>query len=529
MYGGAYWDDANAITPTPDGNFIVAGNTVSFGKGGFDVYLLKVNSGGDTLWTRTYGGKGDDFATAIISTQDGNFIIAGGTVTPGTTMQDVYLLKIKPNGDTIWTKTYSGGFAYAISTTQDGNIIVAGYLAIHGVTGVTNDFIYILKIKSNGDTLWTRSFMGPYCDICSITPTSEGNFIVAGNTCFYDTGGTSSHDIYLLKITTLGDTLWIKTYGGVCDDYARAITPTPDGNFIVAGFSICNGDGNEYVYILKIKPNGDTLWIKTYGGTNNYAGAYAITPTADGNFIVAGSALGAGNNDAYLLKIKPDGDTIWTKTFGGTCNEVFNTLAPTSDGNFIVAGGIQNASEEGNDILLFSLTDDRYAYKNLPFTFKIPVYDTDSLNHGYTPLKTPAGMTVSLGGTISWTPKTDSVYMDHVEFLVSDDMGKKDTLSFNIFVNTNHISKATNPLSLQRQSPLTNEISVRNISPKEVRFSLPAGSKSLGIYDVRGQLLEKISVIRNSATWRPKHAAGRFFAKAIWEKHETVKPFIILR
>ena len=194
-----------------------------------------------------------------------------------------------------------------------------------------------------------------------------------------------------------------------------------------------------------------------------------------------------------------------------------------------MAGATRILGSGNYDFLLFSLIDDRYAFRDSLFFFKIPV-SGDSLNHGYTSLKAPSGMTVSAGGTISWTPKTDSVYMEHVEFLVSDDYGKKDTLTFNIFVNSSyHPAKSTNPLSGQRWSPLPNKISIHNISSNEVRFSLPAGTKSLGIYNIHGQLLENISVRGNQATWLPGHAAGRYFAKAIWEKREAVKPFMLLK
>jgi hypothetical protein len=519
-YGGAYNDEAYAIAPMPDGNFIVAGNTSSFGKGGDDIYLLKINAGGDTLWTKTYGGAGEDLAAAIIGTQDGNYIIAGGTTKPGATSQDAYLLKIKPNGDTIWTKTYGGAneeYAYAIAPTQDGNLIVLGYTWIPGEAG---DSIYLLKIKPNGDTLWTRTFSDPYFNIFSITPISDGNFIIAGNTYSLN---TASEDIYLLKITTTGDTLWTKTYGGMNYDYARAITPTPDGNFIVAGYTYSYGNDVSDIYLLKINAGGDTLWTKTYGDTNNRY-ADAIIPAPNGNFIVAG---GSGN-DFYLVKIKSNGDKLWTKTYGENGVYSVNDVKQTSDGNFIVTGAIISSVTGDRDIFILSLIDDRYAYKNSLFTFKIPV-SGDSLNHGYAPLKVPAGMTISMGGTISWTPTTDSSYMDHVEFLVSDDMGKKDTLTFNIFVNSKDHPITVANLVSSLVNPSKNDLTVHQLSSKEVRFSLPAGTNSLSIYNIHGQLLENISITGNQATWLPRHAAGRYFAKAIWEKREMVKGFVLMK
>jgi hypothetical protein len=530
-YGGTVYDAANAITSTPDGNFIVAGETYSFGGVGGDVYLLKIKPDGDTIWTKTYGGPGNDMVRAITPTPDGNFIVAGSTNSFGAGGNDVYLLKIKPGGDTIWTKTYGekkDDGACAIIPTPDGNFIVAGWT---DCGDVYRDDAYLLKIKPNGDMLWTKTYGGTSEDMLyAITPTPDGNFIVAGSTTSF---GKGRSDIYLLKINAGGDTLWTRTYGGTSYEDAFAITQTPDGNYMVVGCTSSFGAVFTDAYLLKIKPDGDTIWAKTYGTTgDNFA--YAITPTVDGNFLVVGSTsfydygIGSVNDDAFLLKIKPDGQTLWKKTYGGPGGDYSIAITSTPDGNYIVAGQTRFNDTLYDDVWLFSIIDDRYAYRDKPFTFKIPV-SGDSLSHGYTPLKSPSGMTVSMGGTVSWTPKTDSVYMDHAEFQVSDDFGRKDTLTFNIFVNSSyHPDKIVNPVS-RSTNPALHDITIQSLYSKEIRFSLPASTSSLRIYDVRGQLLENISVKGNQATWQSKRAAGRYFAKAVRDGYEMIKGFTTVR
>jgi hypothetical protein len=517
-YGGAQWDEARSIMPTPDGNFIVAGGTYKLSGTGEDACLLKIKPNGDTIWTKTYGRTNEDWIStyAIVSAPDGNFLAVGNIYMQGTGTNAIYLLKINPNGDTLWTKTYGGAYwdnANAITPTPDGNFIIAG--------GSNASDVFLLKVKPDGDTIWTKTYGGTEDKVATaIIPTQDGNFLVAGGTV---RPGTAYSDVYLLKIKPDGDTIWTKTYGGTGDAGVNSIIQMPDGNFILAGESSSNG--NWEVYLLKIKPNGDTLWTKTYDGTNDEFGS-AITTAGDGNFIVAGYTLTAvGVWGLLLLKVRPNGDTVWTKTNAGSGDGLVYAISPTSDGNFIAAG---MGSGNYEDVYLMSIIDDRYAYKNSPFTFKIPV-SGDSLNHAYAPIKVPSGMAVSLGGTISWTPTTDSSYMDHVEFLVSDDFGKKDTLTFNIFVNSkDHPSKAINTISRSTNIAL-NDLTVRQLSSKEVRFSLPLGTKSLSIYNIHGQLLENISVRGNQAAWLPRHAAGRYFAKAIWEKGEMVEGFTVVR
>ena len=522
MYAGTGNNEATAITSTPDGNFIVTGSSSPFGSvNSHDIYLLKIKPNGDTLWTKTYGGNSDNVAYAITPTPDGNFIVAGRSSSFGAGNYDVYLLKIKPDGDTLWTKTYGGNDfeeADAITPTPDGNFIIAGRTYFFNAG---SDDVYLLKINPNGDMLWTKTYGGTdWDDAYAITPTSDGNFIVAGYTSSFGAG-----DVYLLKIKSNGDTIWTKTYGGTDWDEAYTITPTPDGNFIVAGYTY---SGNWDIYIVKIKPNGDTLWTKTYGGIGNDC-AHIITPTPDGNFIIAGgtSSFGVGNDDVYILKIKPNGDTLWTKTYGGTGDDEAFSIAQTSDGNFIVAGN------SGGGVFLLSIINDRYAYKNSLFTFKIPV-SGDSLNHGYAPLKVPAGMTVSLGGTISWTPATDSVYMDHVEFLVFDDFGNKDTLTFNIFVNSSYHPTAIKPVSRF----ITNKsqaFGISQTSSSKIKFNVPSGALSLDIYDIRGRQVQHIVPSGTIALWNKTNAsgtpvpAGKYVAKMVTGKSSRVQEFMVVR
>ncbi len=150
-YGGSGEDVAYSIQRTSDGGYIVAGYTTSFDAGGRDVYILKLDSNGNKVWERTYGGSDWDEAYSIQRTSDGGYIVAGYTTSFDAGGRDVYILKLDSNGNKVWERTYGGSNwdgAYSIQQTSDGGYIVAGG------TGSVFDFnmdVYILKLDRNGN------------------------------------------------------------------------------------------------------------------------------------------------------------------------------------------------------------------------------------------------------------------------------------------------------------------------------------------------------------------------------------------
>ena len=250
IYGGDIWDGAEAIIPTKDGRFIVAGYTMSFGNGIYDVYLMKIDENGNKIWQKTYGGSDDDIALAITSTKDGGFIIVGYTESFGNGKSDVYLIKIDENGNKIWQKTYGGNKsegAFAITKTEDGGFIVAGETESFSVNGWD---IYLIKIDKDGNKIWQKTYGGKdYEEASAITKTKDGGFIVVGGTNSF---GNGEMDVYLIKIDKDGTKVWERAYGGRSLDEAYAVTPTKDGGFIVGGYTESFGNGVSDAYLIKI-------------------------------------------------------------------------------------------------------------------------------------------------------------------------------------------------------------------------------------------------------------------------------------
>ena len=318
-FGGANYDYGYSIQQTTDGGYIIAGETESFGAGDYDVYLIKTTANGDTLWTKTFGGANYDYGYSVQQTADGGYIIAGTTESFGTGGYDFYLIKTDANGDTLWTKTFDGisdDYGNHVQQTADGGYVIAGTTGNYPTT----DF-YLIKTTANGDTLWSKTFGGTNYDWCnSVKHTADGGYIIVGET---ENFGAGNLDVYLIKTDANGVTLWSKTFGGTSDDYGYSIQQTTDGGYIIAGNTESFGAGGYDFYLIKTTANGDTLWTKTFGGTyDDYC--FSVQQTTDGGYIIAGEteSFGAGNGDVYLLKTDANGNS--------GCNEG-NTVTITSN------------------------------------------------------------------------------------------------------------------------------------------------------------------------------------------------------
>jgi hypothetical protein len=300
-YGGSGADVGYSVQQTTDGGYIVTGFTRN------NVYLVKTDSLGDTLWTRTYGGTSWEVGYSVQQTQDGGFIITGETTSFGAGFYDVYLVKTDSVGDILWARTYGGtdyDIGRSVQETQDLGYIVAGETNSFGV-GLVD--VYLIKVDSLGDTLWTRTYGGGREDAGrSVQQTQDGGFIVTGETNSF---GMGLADVYLIKVDSLGDTLWTKTYGLLLNDIGYSVQQTTDGGYIIAGETFSFGSGSGDVYLVKTDTLGDTLWTRTYGGTDDDDG-YSVQQTSDSGYIIAGhtKSFGAGSNDVYLIKTSVEGE-----------------------------------------------------------------------------------------------------------------------------------------------------------------------------------------------------------------------------
>ncbi|MDP8205525.1 MAG: T9SS type A sorting domain-containing protein [Candidatus Electryonea clarkiae] len=212
-------------------------------------------------------------------------------------------------------------------------------------------FSLVYPSYSQPDSLWSRSFGGLYDEKCySAIQTDDGGFALAGKT---NSIGAGDFDFWLVKTDSDGDSLWSRNYGGDSDDVCNSIIQTSDGGFVLAGYTNSYGDSINDFYLIKTDSDGELLWLKTYGG-EDYDKCLDIIETSDGGFALAGftASFGSGRDDAWLLKTDRNGDSLWSRTYGGESSDFFICLVQTSDGGFALGGDTRSFGEHFTDFWL---------------------------------------------------------------------------------------------------------------------------------------------------------------------------------
>ncbi len=352
-FGGAILDWSNSVIQTPDSNFLLMCSTRNFGSGMEDLYIIKTDQHGDTLWTKTYGGSvGDEEGCNIQQTIDGGFIMSGITESFGAGSIDMFLVKIDSIGNVQWATTYGGpniDFCTGVQQCFDGGFIVSGYTTSFGTAGGATD-IYLIKTDVWGDTVWTRTYgnnaVNDYA--YNVKQTADSGFIVTGSTVV--SGNT---DMYLIKTDTAGNIQWSKTYGGAMDDVAYSVIQTPDG-YCIGGSTSSFGAGGMDAYVIKTDFNGDTLWSKTFGTSDSDA-VFSIQQTGNAGLIMTGYVNRhlARYDDVLILKTDMAGQTDWYQVISAvsSARDVGRSIIETLDGGYLVSGFTQSFNG-GTDVYL---------------------------------------------------------------------------------------------------------------------------------------------------------------------------------
>ena len=333
--GGSENDQGNSIIQTKDGGYILTGQTSSFGSGG--VYVVKLDSTGILQWTRVIGGYHDNGqGNSIIQTNDGDYVVAGSTTSFGAGGYDVYVIKLDSVGNLKWTRTIGGTgneFGQTVIQSKDGGYTIAGNTSSYGAGSID---MYIIKLDASGNLQWTRTVGGTGQDFAnSIVQTADGGYAVAGTTNSY--GDVINGDMYLVKLDSTGNMKWTKTIGGSGVDGGSSIVQTADHGYTIAGSTESFGFGTGAIYVVKLDSIGNNCVSTNSGGVTSSGGSITTIDSgrvSNGGIVNSGGIIGTGGLDSIICRVvtavnNDFESTNEVKLYPNPCNGKFIIRLPT--------------------------------------------------------------------------------------------------------------------------------------------------------------------------------------------------------
>lgn len=370
-YGGSFGDIPRSVLATEDGGYLVVGLSMSddddisnqIGKG--DGWLLKTDNIGNLLWEKTYGTEYQDEFKKIILANDGGYLIAGyrSGVSAGTNSQaitsDFWVIKINESGDLVWERNFGESRSESIVdvvATNDGYLLLGNSdspnFASAGYRGQIDPIL--LKINNSGQELWTRRWGGAQNDFATgLHILNNGRIVVSG---YADSKYNNHHgatDGWLTYLNSNGQLIWSRFFGGQLDDQLHAVSGGPGDQIYAAGFSysrdqdLMGNTGRKDAWIIKVNPSGNLLWSKNYGG-DGHDGFNKILVKHD-SIYAAGynwsfnetTLPSMGLKDFWLVNIDANGNTNWESTYGGNLSEEIFAFDFTEDNGLLLAGSTQ--------------------------------------------------------------------------------------------------------------------------------------------------------------------------------------------
>ncbi len=291
----------------------------------------------DTAWTKAYDGGGSEECRWIEETSDKGFIMAGVSQISGDTWMDILLIRTDQNGNTLWKHRYGDEIinqdAYCVKEDYDGGFVIAG---IKHLTALLRN-AWVIKTDSNGDTVWTKKYGGSLnTEALHVSCTVDSGYIITGRK--FDPGQFSN--AYLLKLNKNGETEWVRTFGGSGYEEGYSVQQTADSGFVLAGSKDMGGSLYDF-YLIKTDTGGSLIWSNTYGG-NNYDHCTSVKQTSDNGYILFGESDSFIPNSSLAVKTNSTGDTLWTRIYKRSNGDYGWSVDVTDDGGFIFGGYTNN-------------------------------------------------------------------------------------------------------------------------------------------------------------------------------------------
>lgn len=356
IFGGRENDIGYACFPAVDG-YILAGSTESFGNGGEDICLIRVDESLNPLWTKSIGGTDRDFARSIIQTSDDGFLVIGSTYSSGGGNKDFIACKFSDDGNLEWSKTY-GSFdqerGFCGIQTPDGGYVIGGTTTSYqtGLTGL------LIKTDPDGNVEWSKNYY-QYSTVDIFSITLHDDYLIISGPIF------NPEFNFMIGVLDLdGNPQWFQCYSGALEDHNRRVLVTKENRIVFVGHTLSAGTGQMDVCLTGLDMNGNLIFSKVFGTSlSEYSGS--LLELNDGFLISSHSNAFLPGGDRKILLIKTDlsGNLIWSRTYGGSLSGHVSfgnnsSICNANQGGFLLTGHVNSENGNGSEILCAKIDEE---------------------------------------------------------------------------------------------------------------------------------------------------------------------------
>ena len=377
IFGGSEEDIVKKVVAINDGGFVLVGNTKSTdghfenkNRTGNDIFLIKLDSKGQIVWTKTYGGSDDDVGNDVIEFSDGSFYIIGysksndGDASINKGQHDNWLIKTDSFGKLLWEKSY--GFlghdhAYNIIKTSDGGLFFNGFLDITASEGQGGSArhgvgeFWCHKVNIDGDIVWRKYFGGTNNDRSyDAIETEDGGFILVGTSESQDveiSNPYGSYDMWVIRLSSFGDLLWEKSFGGSAIDEGVVIIKNQENNYTILGntnsqkIEGVKTQGMNDFLLIKLDSSGNVI-SKMRLGSSQFDYAKDLIQTIDGSYFITGysrnpanlKGVNLQNNAVFLSQTQSNGIIQKTWEIKGSNEDLGYSISQLKNGSIVLVG-----------------------------------------------------------------------------------------------------------------------------------------------------------------------------------------------
>lgn len=370
-FGSSGEDAGYSVIQVMDKNYVIAGSSSGNFLNGTDVYLTKLDTMGNIIWQAFYGGTGNEVAKSIIELPDSGYVFAGLTNSFGAGGYDAYIGRVNKRGKVIWQTTFGGlswDFANDLVLGSDGKIYVVGYTESFG-SGKRDGFI--VKYDLSGNLIWQKFIGGVEDDeLKSVIVTNDNFLATVGKISTKDVNG----DIYFQKFDSNGDTIWTKTIGGVGTDYGNDIVQKVTNNYVIGGARTFTVSPYTQSYMFSMSATGLPTWENYYNSSNGDEEIVAVTNSyqdPDYTAYLRNVPVPAFKTQGNIFVGRYGGWAVKVNSYGGSDEENFYSLIGIKDGGYLSVGRTSSFSLGGNDVFFIKLDSTVIKYSNVVSTKEI--------------------------------------------------------------------------------------------------------------------------------------------------------------